>query len=115
MKTSSISERRTPLSAPERERFERYMAEIFGGLGMDLNSEPCKRTPHRWVQGLVDMTEGYNGDPNIEVAFERECVNCAEDIAQIRATVHGAGAHRAGSRERTRADHRATWRYRSSA
>src|SRR5262245_29114765 len=83
MKTSSISERRTPLSAPERERFERYMAEIFGRLGLDLNSEPCKRTPRRWVQGLVDMTEGYNGDPNIEVVFERECVKCAKDIPTV--------------------------------
>jgi GTP cyclohydrolase IA len=83
MKTSSVSEGRTPLSAHERERFERYMAEIFGRLSMDLNSEPCKRTPHRWLQGLVDMTEGYNGDPNIEVVFERECVNCDGEMPTV--------------------------------
>jgi GTP cyclohydrolase I len=59
------------------------MAEIFSRLGMDLDSESCKRTPHRWVQALVDMTEGYNGDANIEVVFKRECVNCAQDIPTV--------------------------------
>src|SRR5436190_12733723 len=81
MMNSSVSEAgRKPLSSRELARFESYMAEIFSRLGMDLDSEPCKRTPHRWVQALVDMTEGYNGDPNIEVVFKRECVNCAHDI-----------------------------------
>src|SRR5262249_22244079 len=56
MKNSCISETgRKPLSSQERERFEAYMAEIFSRLGMDLNSEPCRRTPHRWVQALVDI------------------------------------------------------------
>ena len=71
------------LSSQERERFEGYMAEIFSRLGMDLDNEPCRRTPHRWVQALVDMTDGYNGDPNIEVVFKRECVNCAQDIPTV--------------------------------
>ena len=76
MKNSSASEAsRKPLSSREHARFEKYMAEIFSRLGMDLDSEACKRTPHRWVQALVDITEGYNGDPNIEVVFKRECVN----------------------------------------
>jgi GTP cyclohydrolase IA len=84
MKNSSRSKvGRKPLSSQERARFESYMAEIFGRLGMDLDSEPCKRTPHRWVQALVDMTDGYNGDPNIEVVFNRECVNCAPDVPTV--------------------------------
>jgi GTP cyclohydrolase IA len=84
MKNSCISEAgRKPLSSQERERFEGYMAEIFSRLGMDLDNEPCRRTPHRWVQALVDMTDGYNGDPNIEVVFKRECVNCAQDIPTV--------------------------------
>jgi GTP cyclohydrolase I len=29
------------------------------------------------------MTDGYNGDPNIEVVFKRECVNCAQDIPTV--------------------------------
>jgi GTP cyclohydrolase I len=83
MNSTAISEGRKLLSVKERMRFERYMAEIFSRLGMDLNSESCRRTPQRWVQALVDMTEGYNGDPNIEVVFERECVNCAHDIPTV--------------------------------
>src|SRR5947207_10527582 len=81
MMKSSVSEAgRKPLSSRERARFESYMAEIFSRLGMDLDSELCKRTPHRWVHALVDMTEGYNGDPNIEVVFMSACVICAFDI-----------------------------------
>jgi hypothetical protein len=84
MKNSSKSQASPkPLSSQEYARFESYMAEIFSRLGMDLDSEPCKRTPHRWVQALVDMTEGYNGDPNIEVVFKRECVNCAQDAPTV--------------------------------
>jgi GTP cyclohydrolase IA len=74
---------RKPLSIEERDRFESCVAEIFSRLGMDLDSESCKRTPHRWVQALVEMTDGYNGDPNIEVVFNRECVNWAQDIPTV--------------------------------
>lgn len=70
---------RRPLSQEERKQFEREIAGIFQRLGMDIQSEACKRTPQRWVQALIDMTEGYNGDPNINVTFERECVNCNQD------------------------------------
>jgi len=70
---------RKPLSPEEYERFERYMGEIFYRMGMDLDSDGCRQTPHRWVQALVDMTDGYNGDPNIDVVFERECVGCDEN------------------------------------
>ena len=70
---------RKPLLPEEYERFERYVAEIFHRMGMDLESDACQRTPHRWLQALTDMTEGYDGDPNIRVVFERECVGCDED------------------------------------
>ena len=70
---------RAPLTPEERKQFEAYMATIFNRLGMDLTTESCKRTPERWVQALVDMTEGYNRDPKIDVAFTRECINCAHD------------------------------------
>jgi GTP cyclohydrolase IA len=67
------------LSQEERKRFEGYVAEIFGRLGMDLDSESCRRTPERWLNALVDMTDGYAGDSNIDVVFARECVNCEPD------------------------------------
>lgn len=80
MKSEQI---RQPLTVDERERFETHMAEIFGRLGMDLSSEACQTTPQRWVQALVDMTAGYNGDDKINVFFTRECVDCAEDIPTV--------------------------------
>lgn len=84
MKSSPSSEiGGKPLTAGERDRFERYMAEIFGRFGMDLDSEVCQRTPQRWLKALEDMTQGYNGDPNIEVVFKRECVNCAHDVPSV--------------------------------
>jgi len=70
---------RNPLSEPERKRFETYVAEIFGRLGMDLDSASCRKTPERWVKALFEMTEGYEGDSKIDVVFERECVNCEKD------------------------------------
>lgn len=83
VKTLSADSGRKPLSPEERKRFEGYVAEIFGRHGMYLQSEPCKLTPHRWLQALVDMTEGYQGDPKIEVVFERECVNCDGDKPSV--------------------------------
>lgn len=74
---------RRPLSTEEQQRFEGYMAEVFSRLGMDLTSEACMRTPERWVKALVDMTEGYDGDPKIPVTFRRECVNCAQDAPTV--------------------------------
>lgn len=74
---------RKPLTSKELKRFQLYMAEIFGRLGMNLESDACAPTPRRWVQAIVDMTEGYNGDPNINVVFERECVNCEPDLPTV--------------------------------
>ena len=60
---------RTPLSSAEREQFERYVAEIFWRLGMDLKTEACMKTPQRWLQALIDMTDGYDGDPKVRNDF----------------------------------------------
>ncbi len=83
MTSAAFSGGRKQLSMDERRRFEKHMADIFSRLGMELNTESCRRTPQRWVQALVDMTKGYNGDPNIEVVFERECVNCADELPTV--------------------------------
>jgi len=72
---------RTPLSEQERTKFEANIAEIFSRLGMDLNSEGCKATPRRWLQALIDMTDGYNRDPKVHTIFPRECVACEEGAA----------------------------------
>lgn len=70
--STTVENGRELLSAEERGRFENHIAEIFRRMGMNLDSEACKRTPRRWVQAMFDMTEGYGGDDNINVTFERE-------------------------------------------
>jgi GTP cyclohydrolase IA len=74
---------RKPLSSEEIERFEGYVAEIFKRMGMESESEACKLTPRRWVKALADMTEGYNGDDNVNVSFDRECVDCESDLPTV--------------------------------
>ena len=74
---------RTPLSSKERDQFERYVSEIFWRLGMDLETDACRNTPQRWLQALVDMTEGYDGDPKSRTIFPRECINCDEGSATV--------------------------------
>jgi len=70
---------REPLKDHERAQFERYAAEIFSRMGLDLNSPGGRETPHRWVAALWDMTEGYDGDPKISTVFPVECPVCPDE------------------------------------
>jgi len=63
---------RKPLSLESRRRFVHYIAEIFSALGMDLDTQGCQRTPQRFLEALVDMTSGYEGDSNIATTFRSE-------------------------------------------
>ena len=67
----ALRERR--LSGEERCRFEGYLAEIFTALGLDLATDATRETPKRYLQALIDITEGYGGDPKLIKAFETEC------------------------------------------
>jgi GTP cyclohydrolase IA len=64
---------RRRLSDADRHRFEGYLAEIFSALGLDLDTPATRETPARHLQALVDITEGYDGDPKLIKAFETEC------------------------------------------
>ena len=55
------------------ERFEGYMSEIFGAMGMPLDTPGTGRTPNRFLRALLDSTEGYEGDPKLVTAFPTEC------------------------------------------
>jgi GTP cyclohydrolase I len=55
------------------QRFRGYVAEIFGALGLDLETDATKRTPERFLRALFDATEGYEGDPKLMTAFPTEC------------------------------------------
>jgi GTP cyclohydrolase I len=61
------------LTEEQRGRFGRYLAEIFGALGLDLNTPGTRTTPERHLQALVDSTDGYEGDPKLVTVFPTEC------------------------------------------
>ena len=76
-------ERRT-LETAERQRFEGYLAEILGALGMDLDTPGTVGTPRRFLAALVDATAGYAGDPKLVTVFPTECHGDAScELAQI--------------------------------
>jgi GTP cyclohydrolase I len=60
------------ISPVQRERFEEYLAEILGALGMDLETPGTHATPRRFLQALVDATAGYDGDQKLRTAFPAE-------------------------------------------
>jgi len=62
-----------PLTDEQIQRFEGYAAEILTALGMDLDTPATHDTPHRYIQGLIDATEGYDGDPKLIKTFQTEC------------------------------------------
>jgi GTP cyclohydrolase I len=60
--------------APDQwERFQGYVAEIFGAFGMDLETPGTERTPERFLRALLDSTAGYEGDPKLLTTFPTEC------------------------------------------
>src|SRR5581483_2140313 len=64
---------RRSLSAAQIAQFEEYIAEIFGAMGMDLNTPATVDTPRRFIRALMDITEGYEGDPKLLKVFDTEC------------------------------------------
>lgn len=64
---------RRELGALEWQTYERYMAEIFEALGLDMSQPGTRETPRRYVRALFDATEGYEGDPKVLTAFPTEC------------------------------------------
>jgi GTP cyclohydrolase IA len=66
------------------ERFEGYLGEILGSLGMDLDEPGTAETPRRFLQALIDATDGYEGDPKLVTVFPTECHGDAScELAQI--------------------------------
>ena len=65
-------------------RYEGWMAEIFGALGMDLETPGTERTPQRFLRALYDATGGYEGDPKLVTAFPTECHGGADcELSQV--------------------------------
>ncbi len=75
---------RRAISDQDQARFERYLAEIFSALGLDLHTPATVDTPRRHFRALYDATLGYEGDPKILTAFPTVChggANC--ELAQV--------------------------------
>jgi GTP cyclohydrolase I len=53
-------------------RYERHVAEIFGALGMDLDTPGTRDTPRRFLRALYEATAGYDGDEKLRTAFPSE-------------------------------------------
>lgn len=66
-------------------RYEGYIAEIFGALGMDLDTEGTRTTPARFLSALYDATAGYEGDPKLVTLFpsESDGTSAHSTISQI--------------------------------
>ena len=72
------------ISDADRARFETNVAELFRTVGMDLDTPGTADTPRRFVQALIDATDGYEGDPKLVTVFPTECHGDAScDLAQI--------------------------------
>jgi GTP cyclohydrolase I len=72
------------LDGEQLRRFEASIAEIFGALGMDLDTEGTRDTPGRFLRALIESTSGYEGDPKLLTAFPTECRGGADcRISQI--------------------------------
>ncbi|MGA2491068.1 MAG: GTP cyclohydrolase I [Anaerolineales bacterium] len=57
----------------QKRKFEGYAAEILAALGMELNTPSTTDTPRRFIQAVIDATEGYDGDPKLLKTFQTEC------------------------------------------
>jgi GTP cyclohydrolase IA len=61
------------ISPEQLRRFEAYAAEMFTAMGLDLNTDATRETPGRFIQALIDSTDGYDGDPKLVKVFRTEC------------------------------------------
>jgi GTP cyclohydrolase IA len=65
--------RKRPVTDAQFRKFEGYAAEILSAFGLDCGTPATRDTPRRFIKGLFDATEGYDGDPNLLKVFETEC------------------------------------------
>lgn len=79
-----LAEHVRAIGPEERQRYEGYLGEILGSLGMNLDEPGTAETPRRFLQALIDATNGYEGDPKLVTVFPTECHGDAScELAQI--------------------------------
>ena len=66
------------------DRFEGYIGEILGAMGMSLDTPGTLKTPERFLRAMFDSTEGYEGDAKLVTAFPTECDGGADcELSQV--------------------------------
>ena len=63
--------RRRVISGEQMRKFEGYITEILESFGLEPGTTGTEETPQRFLQGLFEATEGYDGDPKLLKVFER--------------------------------------------
>jgi GTP cyclohydrolase IA len=67
------TEKPRKISEEQLRKYEGYMSEIFSALGMDMNAPGTMETPQRFIRAMIDVTDGYDGDPKLVKVFSTEC------------------------------------------
>ncbi len=70
---AEIEKYRRKIAPEQLRKFETYAAEIFSAFGMDLTTPATQDTPRRFIEALLEATDGYDGDPKLIKAFATEC------------------------------------------
>jgi GTP cyclohydrolase I len=71
--TTTIDLQARQISPEQLRKFEGYAAEIFEAFGMNLRTPSTEETPRRFIEGLFEATNGYDGDPKLLKVFHTEC------------------------------------------
>jgi GTP cyclohydrolase IA len=69
--TQAAPEART-IDPSDWDRYRGYVGEIFGAMGLPLDTPGTRDTPERFLRALYDSTAGYDGDPKLLTAFPTE-------------------------------------------
>jgi GTP cyclohydrolase I len=70
---STIDLQKRQISEEQIHKYEGYMEEIFSALGMDMQTPSTVDTPKRYIQALIEATDGFDGDPKLLKTFQTEC------------------------------------------
>ncbi len=84
---SALDLHRREISREQMRKFEGYMAEIFEAFGLNLHTPATDETPRRFLQGLFEATEGYDGDPKLLKVFDTEC--CGDPDCRLGQVIEG--------------------------
>lgn len=64
---------RRQIPEEQMRKFEGFVSEMLTTFGMEPNTSATAGTPRRFIQALLDVTAGYDGDPKLLTVFANEC------------------------------------------